>query len=65
MKKLTIRKISDVKAKQEIGKFFIQNLSKGVTKIDIPSVSSSLGISGTQVEKIFYEFIKEGRVKQL
>ena len=65
MKKITIRKISDKRAEQEITKLFKYNLSKGVTKVDVLDISSNLKIPGTQVEKIFYQFIKEGKVKQV
>lgn len=60
--KMTIRKISDRSAKKEIGGFFIRQSSRGVKRVDVAHVSSALGLPGTQVEKIFYQFIKAGRV---
>lgn len=60
-----IRRVSETKAKKEIATFFIRNLSKGVTKLDVSDVSLNLKIPGTQVEKIFHQFIKEGRAKEL
>ena len=65
MKTLTIRKITDQRARREISQFFMQKLSRGVKKIDVSIVSASLRIPGGQVEKIFYEFINEGRVRRI
>jgi hypothetical protein len=64
-KRLAIRRISNDRARKEIGNLFTRKLSKGITKLDVSNVSIDLKIPGTQVEKIFYEFIKEGSVKQL
>ena len=63
--KLTIRSVSDSRAKEEVAKFFKTEASMGVKRVDVAYVSSILSIPGTQVEKIFHEFIKEGRVKQV
>lgn len=64
-KTLTIRRISDSHAKKEMEKLFVRKLSKGITRLDVLNVSADLKIPGTQVEKIFLDFIKEGSVKQL
>ena len=65
MKRFAIRKMSETTAKREIGSFLMKKLSSGVTKLDVSDVSLGLKIPGTQVEKIFRQFIKEGRAKEL
>lgn len=65
IKKIEIRRMSDGRAKKEVADFFVRKLSKGVTRVDVLDVSASLKLPGTQVEKVFREFIREGRVKQL
>lgn len=62
---MKIRKLSDKTAKREISKFFVGQVSQGVKRVDVVDVSASLNIPGKQVEKIFYQFIDEGRVKAL
>ncbi|KKT86851.1 MAG: hypothetical protein UW86_C0017G0003 [Microgenomates group bacterium GW2011_GWA1_Microgenomates_45_10] len=63
--RLTVRSISDWKAKGEVAKFFKTSASIGIKRVDVAHASSALSLPGTQVEKIFHEFIKEGRVKQI
>ena len=63
--KITIRSVSNQTAKKEIGNFFIKRSAKGIKRVDVGDISSALGLPGGQVEKILYDFIKEGRVERV
>ncbi|KKU11507.1 MAG: hypothetical protein UX17_C0076G0003 [Parcubacteria group bacterium GW2011_GWC2_45_7] len=62
---INFRSISDMAAKKEISDFFIQKLAQGITKVDILDVVMALNLPGTQVEKIFEDFIKNKLAKEL
>ena len=63
--KITIRTVSDKTAKREVTSFFVKEAAKGVKRVDVGHVSSALGLSGIQVEKILYDFIREGKVERV
>lgn len=62
---IKFREVSDAVAKKEISDLFITKLAQGITRIDVLDVVMSLNLPGTQVEKIFNDFIKGNYVKEL